>query len=240
MTLIDAGLAFLAGLLTVLSPCVLPILPIVFAGAAGQHRFGPAALALGVAIAFAAAGLFLATIGFSLGLDQESLRPFLGIILLLLGALLLVPRLQVMLEVLLAPVVNWGSRHSDAAPARGLIGQFGLGCLLGAVWSPCVGPTLGAASLLASRGESLYAVGGVMLLFGLGAALPLLGIGLLSRAALIRLRGRLATGGRYGRLALGLAMVAAGLLVVTGFDKILETLFVEMSPEWLIDLTTRF
>lgn len=240
MTLLDAGLAFLAGLLTVLSPCVLPILPIVFAGAASRHRLGPAALALGVAIAFTVAGLFLATIGFSLGLDQESLRPVLGTVLLLLGILLLVPRLQVALEVIFAPVVNWGSRHSGNAPASGLFGQFGLGCLLGAVWSPCVGPTLGAASLLASRGENLAAVGGVMLLFGFGAALPLLGIGLLSRAALVRLRGHLAMGGRYGRLALGLAMAAAGLLVVTGLDKVLETMFIAFSPAWLTDLTTRF
>lgn len=240
MTLLSAGLAFLAGLLTVLSPCVLPILPIVFAGAASRHRLGPAALALGVAVAFAAAGLFLATIGFNLGLDQESLRPALGILLLLFGLLLLVPQLQVALEVVLAPVANWGSRHSGKQSASGVFGQFGLGCLLGAVWSPCVGPTLGAASLLASRGESLWAVGGIMLLFGFGAALPLLGIGLLSRAALARMRGGLVTSGRLGRLALGLALAAAGLLVVTGLDKVLEAAFVEVSPDWLINLTTRF
>lgn len=240
MTILNAGLAFLAGLLTVLSPCVLPILPIVFAGAASKHRHGPAALALGVAIAFAAAGLFLATIGFGLGLDQESLRPVLGIVLLVLGVVLLVPRLQVALEVALAPLVHWGSRHSGNVSSQGLAGQFGLGCLLGAVWSPCVGPTLGAASLLASRGENLGAVGGIMLLFGFGAALPLLGIGMLSRAALLRLRGRLAMGGRYGRLALGVALVAAGLLVFTGLDKVLEARLIDISPEWLTDLTTRF
>lgn len=240
MTFLDAGLAFLAGLLTVLSPCVLPILPIVFAGAASQHRLGPAALALGVAVAFAGAGLFLATIGFGLGLDQESLRPVLGATLFGLGAVLLIPRLQATLEFALAPVANWAARHNGDAPARGLVGQFGLGCLLGAVWSPCVGPTLGAASLLASRGEGLLSVGGVMLIFGIGAALSLLGIGLLSRAALLRVRGQLMKGGRYGRLALGLAMAVAGFLVVTGLDKVLETLLIGISPDWLNDLTTRY
>lgn len=240
MSLIDAALAFLAGLLTILSPCVLPILPIVFAGAAGQHRLGPAALALGVALAFAGAGLFLATIGFSLGLDQESLRPALGSILLLLGIFLLTPRLQVMLEVVLAPLVAWGSRSSDHAQRQGLLWQFALGALLGAVWSPCVGPTLGAASLFASRGENLGAVAGVMLLFGLGAAAPLLGIGMLSRATLQRLRGRLMTGGRYGRLALGLSMAAAGLLVLTGVDKQIESAAITYLPASITDLTTRF
>lgn len=62
----------------------------------------------------------------------------------------------------------------------------------------------------------------------------------LSRAALARLRGGLATSGRLGRLALGLALAAAGLLVVTGLDKVLEAAFVEISPDWLINLTTRF
>jgi cytochrome c-type biogenesis protein len=68
------GLAFLAGLLTVLSPCVLPLLPIVFGAAASAHRLGPVALAAGVAISFVAIGLFIATIGFSIGLDAGLFR----------------------------------------------------------------------------------------------------------------------------------------------------------------------
>ena len=74
MTLATLGLALLAGLLSILSPCVLPLLPIVLGAAASEHRFGPAALAAGVAVSFVAVGLFVATVGFSIGLDGEVVR----------------------------------------------------------------------------------------------------------------------------------------------------------------------
>jgi hypothetical protein len=67
-----------------------------------------------------------------------------------------------------------GRNRFDGFTTAGVLGQFGVGVLLGAVWSPCVGPTLGAASLLASQGRDLGVVALTMLLFGFGAALPLL------------------------------------------------------------------
>jgi cytochrome c biogenesis protein CcdA len=236
----DAGLAFLAGLLTVLSPCVLPILPIVFAGAAGRHRLGPLVLAAGVAVSFTAAGLFLATVGFSLGLDADRLRPVFGGLLVIFGLALLLPRLQAWVEAVLSPLAGWASGRMDRAAAAGLVGQFAIGALLGLVWSPCVGPTLGAASLLASRGENLPQVAAVMAVFAIGASLPLLCLGLLSRSVLGRVRGGLNRTGRWGRYFLGGAMVAAGLLVVSGVDRSLETVLATWSPDWLASLTTRF
>src|SRR5262245_20334733 len=125
-------------------------------------------------------------------------------------------------------------------PAQGFGGQFTLGLLLGAVWVPCVGPTLGAASLLASQGRDLAQVAIVMLSFGIGAAVPLVLIGVLSRNALARWRGRLLTVGSIGKTVVGVALVAIGLLISTGLDKPLETKLVELSPQWLTDFTTRF
>jgi cytochrome c-type biogenesis protein len=121
-----------------------------------------------------------------------------------------------------------------------LTGQFLIGVLLGAVWSPCVGPTLGAASVLAARGENLLAVSLTMLAFGLGAALPLLAIGLMSRETLLRWRARLAAAGSGGKALLGALLLAVGVLILTGLDKRLETVLVEASPDWLTALTTRF
>jgi cytochrome c-type biogenesis protein len=68
------GLALVAGALSVISPCVLPLLPIVFGSAASEHRFAPIALAAGVALSFAAIGLFVATIGYAIGLTNEVFR----------------------------------------------------------------------------------------------------------------------------------------------------------------------
>jgi cytochrome c biogenesis protein CcdA len=234
------GLAFLAGVLSVLSPCVLPLLPIVLGTAASEHRLGPVALAVGLGLSFVTIGLFVATIGFAAGLDTDLFRAISAALLIAVGLVLLVPKLQAQFALATSPVGNWVDERLGGFATSGLWGQFGLGLLLGAVWSPCVGPTLGAASILAAKGENLGQVALTMFAFGLGAALPLMLLGLLSREAMMRWRGRLMEAGKGGKMLLGLLLVAIGLFVATGLDKRLETMLVDASPEWLTNLTTRY
>jgi cytochrome c biogenesis protein CcdA len=240
MSLATLGLALLAGLLSVLSPCVLPILPLVLGTAASAHRLGPLALAVGLALSFTVIGLFVATIGFAAGLDTGVFRTISAVLLIGVGLVLLVPKLQEQFALAAAPVSNWAGSYTDNFTPGGLAGQFGLGLLLGAVWSPCVGPTLGAASVLAAKGEDLGQVALTMLAFGIGAALPLMLLGFLSREAMMRWRGRMMETGKVGKTLLGLLLVAVGLLVATNLDKRLETVLVDASPAWLTNLTTRF
>jgi cytochrome c-type biogenesis protein len=234
------ALALLAGILSTLSPCVLPLVPIVIGTALGAHRFGPVALAAGLALSFVVIGLFVATIGFAAGLDQGVFRSIAAVLLILVGGVLLMPRLQAQLAYAAGPVGNWAQAHTGSFTTRGWGGQFAVGLLLGAVWSPCVGPTLGAASLLAARAENLTLVALTTLAFGIGAALPLLAIGLLSREALLRWRGRLLAAGSGGKSLMGVLLIAVGVLILTGLDKRIETILVEASPAWLTELTTRF
>jgi cytochrome c-type biogenesis protein len=234
------GLAFLAGVLSVLSPCVLPLLPIVFGTAQSEHRLGPVALAIGLAVSFTVIGLFVATIGYAIGLDTDVFRAISAVLLIAVGTVLLVPRLQTQFAVAAGPVGNWVDDRFGGFNATSLWGQFGLGLLLGAVWAPCVGPTLGAASVLAAKSESLWQVALTMLAFGVGAALPLMVLGFVSREAMSRWRGRLAEAGKSGKMVLGALLVAVGLLVATGADKRLETFLVNASPQWLTNLTTRY
>jgi len=138
--------------------------------------------------------------------DGESLATVGGQV----GVLLLVPRLQEQFAVAAGPVSQWGGGYLDNFAATGLAGQFGLGLLLGAVWSPCVGPTLGAASLLAAKGENLGQVAITMLAFGIGAALPLMLLGFLSREAMQRWKGRIMKAGRGGKTLLGVQLRAVG------------------------------
>ncbi len=236
---VSLGLAFLAGILSVLSPCVLPLLPLVLGAAASEHRFGPAALAAGLALSFVAIGLFVATVGFAIGLDAGVFRIAAAVMLVLVGLVLMAPMAQARLAAAAGPVSDWTERRFGGFSTAGLAGQFGVGLLLGAVWSPCVGPTLGAASLLASQGRDLGVVALTMLLFGLGAALPLLLLGLLSREVLMRWRDRMMGLGKGLKAALGLILVATGLMIATGFDKAAETALVNVSPDWLTTLTTR-
>ena len=240
MSVATLGLALLAGVLSVLSPCVLPLLPIVLGTAASAHRLGPVALAIGLALSFTVIGLFVATIGFAAGLDTGVFRTISAILLIGVGLVLLVPRLQEQFALVAAPVSNWAGGYTDNFTPGSLAGQFGLGLLLGAVWSPCVGPTLGAASVLAAKGEDLAQVALTMLVFGIGAALPLMLLGFVSREAMMRWRGRLMETGSVGKTLLGVLLVAVGLLVATNLDKRLETVLVDASPTWLTNLTTKF
>ena len=240
MNLATTGLAFLAGLLSILSPCVLPLVPIVLGAAASEHRFGPAALAVGVTASFVAIGLFVATIGFSIGLDGDRLRTVGAILMIGVGAVLALPTLQARVAVAGGPVSNWADAKINGFASSGLGGQLGIGILLGAVWSPCVGPTLGAASVLAAQGRSLPQVALTMFAFGIGAATPLSLVGLVSRPVLLRWRGRLLEGGKAAKIGLGLLLAFVGALIVTGLDRHLETWLVDHSPEWLTTLTTTF
>jgi cytochrome c-type biogenesis protein len=234
------GLAAIAGILSTLSPCVLPILPIVLGAAAGEHRLAPFALAAGLALSFVAIGMFLAMAGYSLGLNGEIFRMAAAILMVVMGLVLAVPQFSMRLAAAGGPAGNWIENRFGGFSSTGLSGQFGLGLLLGAVWSPCVGPTLGAASVLAARGENPGQVALTMLAFGIGAGLPLILLGMLSREALLRWRNRLLSAGSRGKMILGAILLTAGLLVLTGFDKRVEAMLVEASPEWLTDLTTRY
>jgi cytochrome c-type biogenesis protein len=234
------GLAFLAGVLSILSPCVLPLLPIVLGAAASEHRLGAVALAGGVTLSFLAIGLFIATIGFGLGIDDAVFRLVAAVLMIVIGFILAVPPLQTRLAAAAGPFGNWADQTFGGFSKSGLSGQFGVGVLLGAVWSPCVGPTLGAASVLAAQGKNLGAVGLTMLAFCLGAGLPLLLFGKVSRQLLLHWRGGMSTAGKSIKQLLGLFLVVVGLLIVTGIDKTVETKLVEVSPQWLTDITTRF
>lgn len=240
MTIGSMLLAFLAGILSILSPCVLPILPIVLGSAASNHRQGPLALAAGLSLSFVGIGLFVATVGHSIGLDADRLRYLAATLMMLVGVVLVVPRLQAQIAVSAGPIGNWADGRVAVSRTNGVAGQFWIGALLGAVWTPCVGPTLGTASLLAAQGKDLGQVALTMLAFGVGAALPLLGLGWISRERMARWRGRLLAVGGGMKSVLGLLLLVVSLLILSGTDKALETFLVDVSPEWLTNLTTRF
>src|SRR6516164_3330805 len=115
-------LAFVTGVLTILSPCVLPILPIVLGAAASEHRWGPAALAAGLAVSFVTIGLFAATVGYSIGLDAALFRNVAAALMIAAGLVLIVPRFQERLELGGAPLAAWSDRYFGDARQSGLSG----------------------------------------------------------------------------------------------------------------------
>ena len=115
-------LALFAGLFSILSPCVLPLAPIVLGTAVSDHRLGPLALAAGLATSFTAIGLFVATIGYSIGLDGEFFKVTGAVLLIAAGFALALPRLQIQLALAAAPLGNWTERKFGTAATGGLRG----------------------------------------------------------------------------------------------------------------------
>jgi len=234
------GLGYLAGLLSTLSPCVLPLVPILIATAAAAHALGPYALALGLMLSFSLLGIFLATLGTSLGLDQDTFRAAAAVILIGFGVVLLSTRLQERFAIATSGLSAAGDGLLAKLRLDGLAGQFMVGLVLGVIWSPCVGPTLGAATTLASQGRDLAQIALLMMIFALGAGTPLVVLGSLSRAAVMRVRGRMMQAGKLGKSILGGLLLVLGIAILFGLDKSFEAWAVRISPEWLTTLTTRY
>ncbi len=224
--------AMLAGALGIVSPCVWPLVPIIMGSAADSGRAAPWALAAGLSLAFAVSGTLLSFMLVSLGIDPELFR-YLAAGLLILVAL---------------PLLHHGSgewlsnrlsRLTTALPVaagrgQGVLGHFGMGALLGLVWLPCVGPTLGAAIALASMGQQMGHAFAVMLAFGVGTAATLLAAALLSARLLGRWRPSLLAGAGRGKQALGGLLMLLGIAVLSGWDKRLEAWALPLLPDWAI------
>ncbi len=234
------GFGFLAGLLSTLSPCVLPIIPILLGSATNAHPRAPMALAGGLAISYALIGTGLAWAGSALDLDVSLFRSVGAVILGLLGLVLVSGSLQQRFAVATAGIGNAGNNLISRMYLDGLFGQFAIGLVLGVVWSPCVGPTLGAAVVLASQGTQLLQVALLMGIFGIGAALPIVVLAYVSRSAMMKMRGKLMHAGKIGKMILGAVMIALSALILSGTDKSVESWLVDHSPAWLTGLTTRF
>jgi cytochrome c-type biogenesis protein len=234
------GFGLLAGLLSTLSPCVLPILPILLGSATAAHPRAPLALAGGLALSYAVIGTLIAWASASIGIDASLFRNVGAAILGTLGLVLMSTSLQRRFASATSGIGDAGNNFISRLNLNGLKGQFAIGLALGVVWSPCVGPTLGAAVVLASHGSHLPQVALLMGIFGIGAAIPVVGLAYLSRAAMMKVRGKLMQAGKTGKIVLGAIMVAIAALILSGADKPLETWLVEISPAWLTALTTRF
>lgn len=233
------GLAFLAGLLTTLSPCVLPLIPILVGAAVSAHRFGSCALIGGLMLSFMVIGVTLGSLGTVMGFEPDHLRLAGGVLLMGFGVLLFSTALQARFSAAISRL-GMGQGALARFNPEGLYGQFLLGMLLGVVWSPCVGPTLGVAITLASQGQALAQVALVMLLFSLGAGLPLLMLGMLSRQAMGSWLARIRDAGQKAKKLFGIALLCIGMLVLSGWDKKFERWAVNIMPESMVDWTSRY
>lgn len=233
-------LSLLAGSLTVINPCVLPVLPIVLLGALQQHRLGPLALAGGMVVGFTLLGLLIYGAGAVFDLSSDTVRQAGAVLLLIMGIVALSGNLK---NRLATTGSRWtGSLNAllDRAAPAGLAGQFLTGALLGAIWSPCSGPTLGSAITLAAQSGALPRAAAIMLFFGIGATLPMLALAYGSRRTILSRRELLRDLGRVAMPVMGVLLIATAIFVLSGFDKTVEAALVDAMPDWWVRLTTQF
>ncbi|TNF17498.1 MAG: cytochrome c biogenesis protein CcdA [Rhodobacteraceae bacterium] len=228
----DLLLAYGAGLLTLINPCVLPVLPIVLASALQTGRSGPLWLAAGMSLSFVVLGLSVTAFGYLVGLNSDHIAQAGAVLMILFGTVLLVPRASAVFATATAGVAaraDGGLARIDRSTGQG---QFLGGLLLGAVWSPCVGPTLGGAIALASQGADLARAGAIMGAFAAGVSTLIVGLASLARSlpGLHRLA-------RVSRPVLGAVFIAVGTMLVFRLHHIIETWALDHMPGWLIDLS---
>lgn len=230
-------LAYLAGLLTLINPCVLPVLPVVLAGALNADARGPLALAAGMSLSFVVLGLGVTIFGRALGFDQEMIAQAGALLMIGFGLVLLVPRLGASFSTATAGMAASADARLDGVDHGTLRGQFAAGLLLGAVWSPCVGPTLGGAIALASQGESLGRAGMIMVFFALGVSTIILALGYGTRAWLTRNRARMQALAVSARPLMGAVFIAVGLGLFFNLHHMIDAWLLDVLPPWLVDLS---
>jgi len=233
--LLTLPLAFAAGMLTIFSPCVLPLAPIVVAAARARDPRGPIALGFGLAATFGIVGGVLASFGVEFG-DSDLARAASAVVMVAIGAALLVPAIGERIERRLGFVGRAADVMSERLLNAGLAGQAAAGVVLAFAWAPCAGPILGAALLLAAKGGSLAAAIATMTAYAVGAASALIGAGY--AAGRVASKARFVWAGAGGRLALGAAFVLIGAAVLTGFDHHIEAVLVAAMPDWLTAFAT--
>jgi cytochrome c biogenesis protein CcdA len=243
------GFAFIAGIVTIASPCILPLLPIVLSGSAGQGRARPYAIVAGFVVVFSAATLTFSLLVQATGISTSALRWVAVAVLAGFGLVMLVPRLLVWFESLAARVATAGqavgarasgggteaagSGGAGAAAApragSGLGGGLVVGASLGLVWTPCVGPIMASVITLAATGSVTGATVAITLAYALGTAIPMLLIILGGRALLTRLGGVKRAGVTIQRVFASLMIVVAGAIALN-LDRQFQAVVLDAFP----------
>ncbi|MCG6903907.1 MAG: cytochrome c biogenesis CcdA family protein [Rhodobacter sp.] len=233
----DLVFGYGAGLLTLINPCVLPILPIVLASAVQASRYGPLAVAAGMSLSFVILGFGVTVLGRSLGLTPETIADAGAVLMILFGLVLLVPRFSERFATVTAGMSARADAGIDDLDRSGLTGQFVGGMLLGAVWSPCIGPTLGGAISLASQGESLPRAAAIMLAFALGVSTVILALGYGARSVIQRRQAWMRGIAARARPILGIVFVVVGAGLLLRWHHYIEFWAIQNLPAWLIDFS---
>jgi cytochrome c biogenesis protein CcdA len=228
-------LVFIAGLVTILKPCCLPLVPAVMSGSAGC-RLRPVAIVAGMTLSFTVMGTLVSGFGAAFGSFADALRSLSILFIMGMGAVLFDDDINVEFIKISSSITqglrnNAGflNRTSSNMPEQGLFGGFFLGMSLGIVWIPCVGPILGAVlAYVASVGNVSYGAW-MLFVYSVGMSLPMLSIAYYGKKVTNRYKWFMRNGEMLKKLA-GLVLILVGIMLLFGIDKLMIRVFSKYFP----------
>lgn len=228
--------AFIAGIVTILSPCILPILPIILSSSIGTTEIGkarPIGVVLGFILSFTFFTLFLSTIVRISGIPSESLRIFSVIVIALFGASMLIPKFQLWTELLFSRLSQFMPQSQNKT---GFGGGILIGLSLGLLWTPCVGPILASVISLAVSGSVNLDAVFITLSYALGTAIPMFFIMVAGQTALRKAPWLLQNSGTIQKV-FGVLMILTALAIFFNLDRKFQTFILNTFPTYGSGLT---
>lgn len=231
--------SFLAGVLTIFSPCILPMVPFVVRSSFQKSKWGPTLLALGIAISFSISTFIIATSGQLLGLNPDNLKILSGVFLLIASLLFLFPKLIDKLSLIFSPLNNKIQKLSinKSSEDSSVYMEFINGLFLGPIWAPCSGPTLAIIiGIIINSPETKSSII-LLAIFSIGSILPILFFSYGAKSLVKKLQKKSLENSKNIKLILGVFCGVMAILILTGKDKVLETFILNIIPEAITNIS---
>ena len=231
--------SFFAGMLTIFSPCILPIVPFVVRSSLQRSKWGPVLLALGVAFSFSITTYIIAKSGQLLGMTSDGLKTLSGTFLLIASILFIFPTFVNKISAALSPITSklQGFGNKGITKNNVVFMEFVNGLLLGPIWAPCSGPTLAIIiGIIINTPDELYSI--ILLgIFSIGAILPILFVSYGAKSLVQKMQSKILSNSDTVKKILGILCAIMAILILTGFDKKIEIIMLNLIPEFITNLS---
>ncbi|MGL1890570.1 MAG: cytochrome c biogenesis CcdA family protein [Spirochaetaceae bacterium] len=223
--------AFLSGVITILSPCILPVLPIVLSGSIGG-KSKPLGVISGFILSFSIFTLTLSAIVKAFNISPNSMRIVAIIIIIAFGLTLVIPKLQLYFEILVSRFI----KQRPTKQKSGFFGGFMVGTSLGLIWTPCVGPIMASVIGLAISQNVDGGAVVIIIAYALGTSLPMLGIMIGGRKLLNKFPKLMGNTQKIQRF-FGILMIVVGLSIGFGLDRKFQGFILQVFPNYGASIT---
>ncbi|MBI1934374.1 cytochrome c biogenesis protein CcdA [Candidatus Peregrinibacteria bacterium] len=226
-------LAFLAGILTAVSPCVIPVLPIILGSTLKRNRLYPFLMVLGMALSFSLLGMVFGSFGSFIGVGKRTLETVAILLIFLMGLVIVIRPLSTLFSRWMGQLLSFNMPVSR--PSESLFQAFAVGGTLGVIWAPCAGPILASILVLAAASKNVMTSFLLLFTYAVGASIPML---------LIAYGGQKALSGRRFiqqhaetiRYVFGWILIVAAILLYFGVFQRFLALVVPYFPDFITTL----